>query len=259
MPQLQTMTGRAVATPVTVVAGSRVSLKLTPLRGEHLPFSVKIDGPGVAAIERVNNRIGANFATFALAGVAEGDGRIAVQPASGGAPLSVPIHVEAAIGLPAENSDEGTLVRLFLAEVRAPGQGYTIDDAAESMTLMRVVLENRLAKPSSRWSSAGAHSLGDVVRAPNQFAGFERYPHLSQAMSDHIQGIVDTANDASNPHQDAVRRHVQKAIDIATEARPNDPTRTGLYWWRTEGASAPGTGVVQYKTLMHNTFWREGP
>jgi hypothetical protein len=259
MPTLMTMTGREVMPPIVLVAGGRMRLKIMPLPGERLPFRVNRTRAPLVAVERLDNRVGPNFATFTLSAQTAGETEIQIEAASGGAPLRVGVRVLGAISLPPASTVEGMLTRLLLAETRAPGgSGYSPGDAAESMRLMRVVLENRLATPSGRWASAGARAMGDVVRARGQFHGFEGYPDLPDGIEGLIGNMVEIANNSSDGRQPGMRAHVQLAISTASGERPSDPTRQGLYWWRTEGSGAPGTGISRYKSVLGNTFYREG-
>lgn len=230
MPQILTMAGRPAAQPITLDIGGAMPLKLIPVAGERLPFSLAVAPPALATVEALNNRTSPNFTTFTLRGTAAG-------------------------------TDAGLLARLFLAE--SPGStsdrsDYLAATSAEASRLMRVVLEDRLARPSARWASAGARSLGDVVRARGQFEGFGGYPAPSAAVTQRINNVVAIANDAGDARQPAARAHIEQAIRIASGRRPTDPTTTGLFWWKTRGSAAPGTGVVLYRTVLDNSFYREG-
>ena len=257
MAQLQTMTGRPVTPPVTVTQGGAIPLKLIPSPGERLPLTVTTAATGTARIETLNNRTGPNFTTFTLRGAMPGQTVLNARSGNGTVTPPIAIRVIAAIALPEASTNAGLLVRLFLAEAPAPSGGSAIA-SAEVMTLMRVVLENRLATPSARWGSAGARSLADVARAPGQFEGFQGYPTLAGGISSNINDMVRIANDASDSRQASMRAHIEQAIAIASGPRPADPTGTGLYWWRTARQGSPGTGVTVYKTLLGNTFFREG-
>lgn len=259
MAQLQTMAGRAVTSPITLIQGGGMPLKLVPGGNERLPFAVTTAAQAIAAVDALNNRTGPNFTTFTLRGGAPGQTALNIQSANAVATGPFAVRVLARIALPAAATNEGLLVRLFLAEAPGPGvAGATDATSTEAMTLMRVVLENRLATPSGRWGSDGATSMGDVVRARGQFEGFSGYPALPAGVSSRIENMVAIANDSGDGRQAAMRAHVERAIAVASAPRPADPTPTGLYWWRTAGSGAPGTGVTVYKTLLGNSFYREG-
>lgn len=259
MPQVQTLGGRDVTSPILLVTGGSRRFKILPVAPERLPFTISRTRLPLVEVERVDNRVGPNFATFSLRATGAGDTEIQIGAASGGTPIKLGVRVIAPVALPDESTDVGMLTRLFLAENEAPGAGYSATDAAETMTLMHVVLLNRLRRPDGRWASAGARSLRDVVRAPGQFRGFENYPTIAAATQSTIDGLLRIANDANNPLLPAMRAHIALAIAQAAERAPADPTRTGLFWWRTENSGSPGTGVVRFKTVGGNTFWREGP
>lgn len=253
------MSDATAGTKVTGVAGGSLALKLVPGPKESMADSIAAVPSTVATIENVNHRAKAHFSTFAIKCVTKG--AATVTATAGGKTIAGPLSVEVLerLVLPADSTDAGLLARLFLAEVASPGaSSWKLDDAKTCMTLMRVVLENRLATPSGRWSSTGAKSLGDVVRAPNQFQGFGKYPTLSSDVTSVIDDILSVANKGGDRRMANNRAHVEAAIAIASGSKPTDPTKTGLYWWRTEGSGAPGTGVTAYKTLMGNTFYQEG-
>jgi hypothetical protein len=258
MAQLQTMAGRPVTPPIRAVQGGAVPLKLIPGPGERLPLTVTTAAPAIAGIEALNNRTGPNFTTFTLRAGAPGQTMLNVTSSNGTVTPPIAIQVIGRIALPADSTNAGLLTRLFLAEAPGPDRpGATPATSTEAMTLMRVVLENRLARPSGRWASAGARSLTDVVRSPGQFEGFSTYPALSAKITRQIEDMVGIANDASDGRQVAMRAHIERAIAIASGPRPADPSQTGLFWWRTEGRGAPGTGVAVFKTVLGNTFFRE--
>lgn len=259
MAEIQTRANQRVTDPILAVVGNRLPLKLVPGRGETIPATLAVAPAHVAVIEEISHRPQQNFSTFTLHALAPGRATLTVQ--SGGRAIAGPIgiRVDATIALPAAGTDAGLLARLFLAECPGPGTAGATDAAiTEVMTLMRVVLQNRLAQPSGRWGSAGATGLADVVRSRGQFEGFGGYPTLSTAVSGRIAEFVRIANDAADRRQPAMRAHVARAIAVASGPRPTDPTNTGLYWWRTQNSGAPGTGVTVYKSLLGNTFYREG-
>jgi hypothetical protein len=259
MAEFQTMSGSTAGTKVTGVAGGSLQLKLVPGAKEAMADSIAAVPSTVATIENISHRTKAHFSTFEIKCVAKG--AATVTASAGGKTLAGPLSVEVLekLVLPAAGTDAGLLARLFLAEVASPGAAsWKLEDAKTCMTLMRVVLENRLATPSGRWSSTGAKSLGDVVRAPGQFKGFGKYPELSSDVTSVIDEILAVANKGGDRRMANMRAHVEAAIAIASGSKPTDPTKTGLYWWRTEGSGSPGTGVTAYKSLMGNTFYQEG-
>ncbi|MBS1833799.1 MAG: hypothetical protein JST65_13860 [Acidobacteria bacterium] len=259
MAEFQTMSGATAGTKVTGVAGDSLALKLVPSAKEPMADTIAAVPSTVATIANIAHRAKAHFSTFQIKCVTKGAATVTASAA--GKTLAGPLSVEVLekLVLPASNTDAGLLARLFLAEVASPGaSSWKLEDAKACMTLMRIVLENRLAKPSSRWSSSGAKTLGDVVRAPSQFQGFSKYPTLSADVQSVIDDILSVANKGGDRRMANNRAHVEAAIAVASGAKPADPTKTGLYWWRTAGSGAPGTGISVYKTTMGNTFYQEG-
>jgi hypothetical protein len=258
MAQLPTMAGRPVMPPINIVQGGEMPLKLIPGPGERLPLAVTTIAIGTARIEALNNRTVPNFVTFNLRAGMTGQTMLNVRSANGTVTPPIAIQVIANVALPDPGTNVGMLVRLFLAETQTPDRaGAEAVNLPEAMRLMRVVVENRLAKPSGRWGSAGATRMADVVRAPSQFEGFNAYPTLSPTVANNIADIIRIANDASDRRFAAMRAHLTSAISIASGPRPADPTATGLYWWKTFNSAPPGTGVTVYRTLVGNTFYRE--
>ena len=258
MATVQTRSGKPIGLLVTAVTGNVLPLKLIPAPGETLPEAFTITPSMIARVTDVENHARANFTTFAIEALAPGRATLTVTARGKAATGPITIAVSRAIALPGANTDAGLLTRLILAETMTPMlAGSSGGDIPECMRLMRVVLENRLARPSARWSSAGARSLGDVVRARNQFEGFQAYPALSVGVAGSIDQLVALANNAADPRQQRMLEHIQLAISIATGPSPRDPTGGKLYWWRTQGAGAPGTEVSIYKSLVGNTFYKD--
>lgn len=170
----------------------------------------------------------------------------------------ITIAVSRPLALPAADNRCRLLTRLLLAETITPTRaGQSADDIPECMRSMRVVIENRLARPSARWGSAGARSLRDVVRARNQFEGFQAYPTLSVRVAGSIDQLVALANNAGDPRQQWMLQHIRLAINIATGPSTRDPTGGKLFWWKTDNAPPPSADVSIYKTLVGNTFYKD--
>lgn len=259
MARVETRAGRPVPSPIALMTGTTVALRIVPVRGELLPFTVAVDGADVASLERVDNRTRLNVCELVLRGRAVG--RTLLRITSGNQLLTMPlaVAVSARLELPAADTRAGLLARLLLAETRVPASLDDLPETREAMVLMRVVLENRAARPSARWGSAGARSIADVVRARGQFEGFGGYPALKDSIAANLTELLRIANTASDTRQPRIRAFVEQAIEVASGPAPPDPTRTGLYWWRTAGSGAPGNGVVVHRTLRGNTYYREGP
>jgi len=159
--------------------------------------------------------------------------------------------------LPGATSEEGMLVRLFLAENLSPGQpGYNASDSKKSMQWMRVVLVNRLNNEPGQFNAPGAKTISDIVKAKNQIEGFEKYPTLGANQSARINEIVKIANNDNDARQDLYVRFLQDALDAAKGKPIKDPSSTGLYGWRTSGSGSPGGNFEAYLTpLSGNQFY----
>jgi hypothetical protein len=256
MAQFQFLDGSAVPSPFVAVKGNSIPMKLVPAKGELVPLPISASPTTIATVTHVNVRTKPNFTTFHLDAVTVGDAVLSATN-GGGKTVAGPvkIKVEARIDLPAAGTTAGLMTRLFLAETRDPFKpGFTMAAAKECMTLMRVVIENRLKTPSKEWGSEGAKTLTDVVTASGQFAGFSKYPTLSKDVQDIIDDDLEIANDGGDARRADMKAFIELAIQIANLPKVTDPTSTGLYFWMTSGSS-PSKKVKIYKTLLNNTFF----
>jgi hypothetical protein len=198
---------KALPASITLVVGNSVPLKLIPGKGESVPIAITVLPETIAKVTQLNVRVKANFTTFHLDAVKAGTAKMQAGAAKDKA---ISVTVEAALALPAAGTDLGLLVRLMLAETPTPdAQGYSDADAKTAMSYMRLVVANRLAKPSNIWGSAGAKTLADVVKAEGQFAGFSQYPTIRKGVQDLIDENVKLANDGGEV-QGVPRSRVQR-------------------------------------------------
>lgn len=257
MAKFQWMTGENLPTSITTVVNSSMSLKLVPDPGELVPIPIILTPPHLAVVQDENVRKGPNFTTFKLAAKAVGSARLSAEKSANkliAGPIA--ITIEARVSLPAASTDQGLLARLLLAETPPPiATTYNFVDAEKAMIWMRVVVSNRLAKPSVKYASAGAKSINDVIRAKGQFAGFEDYPTLPGKISSRIDEFVAIANDGSDRRRDRYKKFVDIALRVAAMAAVKDPSSTGLYFWRTTDHGSPSAEAKEYEKLMGNTFF----
>jgi hypothetical protein len=130
-----------------------------------------------------------------------------------------------------------------------------LEDAQVAMLWMRVVVENRLAKPSPVWGSAGAKTLKDVIQAKNQFEGFSKYPTIAQGPQKVIDQAVSIANNGDDPRRSKYKEFLDTALTVAAQKTVTDPSAKGLYWWRTSGSGKPTPEATVYMTKLGNTFY----
>lgn len=258
MAEFQRTNGVKVGSPITVTVCKAVHLKVIPGSKEPLPTATATPEK-IARVINAHARITANFTTFQLEGVLPGK---AILQATGGTPgkvLAGPIDIiiENCVELPSAQTDAGLFARLFLAEAPNPEDPhYTIpEDVKVSMSWMRVVVENRLAKPRVEWASAGAKTLADVVRAEGQFAGFSKYPYLPNNIQRNIDDAIRIANDGEDSRRSAYKAHVDAALTVAAMPKVIDPSQNGLYWWRTSESGKPSAAVKMFMTKAGNTFF----
>lgn len=195
--------------------------------------------------------------TVKLSAKAKGKAEIQAK-VKGAAVAKVAVTVVEKLVLPAASGEEGMLVRLFLAENLSPDQtGYDAAKSKTAMQWMRLVLANRLKNNPAQFGAPKATTITDIVKAPGQFAGFEKYPTLAADVSARIDAIVSIVNDDSDARQDRYAQFVQTAMDVAKSTTPvPDPCSTGLYGWRTAGSGSPGPRFVKYgHPLSGNQFY----
>jgi hypothetical protein len=123
----------------------------------------------------------------------------------------------------------------------------------------REVFINRM-QLGSEYFGAGKHTvkLIELISAPGQVEGFEGYPNIAQDQGDLLREIVRIANSATDRRCESFRDYVKKAIQVAQtdlKSLDADPCSTGLYGWRTAGASGPGSNYVKYKTQGGQDFY----
>jgi hypothetical protein len=252
MAQFQHMNDTNVDSPIITVVGSTVHLKV-------IPGSPKISASpeSVAKVVNVKPHVRADFTTFGLTAVAKGSAKlVATDAKNANVAGPIDITVEDAVSLPGDKTDEGLLTRLFIAEVPSPEEkGYKLDEAKTSMIWMRVVVENRLKKPDSKWASAGARNFQDVIRAPRQFEGFSHYPTLNTRIQNLIADTVAIANNGDDGRRTKYKAFVDAALEVATMNSVTDPSPKGLFWWMTAGMGTPGSDAEVFMTKLGNTFF----
>ncbi len=253
MAQFQYTSGRAVPAAISTVVGSNLPLKLIPGKGEIASANITLSDRSIARFSDVNVRKAANFTSFSVTALKAGR----VILAADGVTTPVVITVGAQLELPDAKTEPGLYARIFLAEVRSPGmRGYVEADVEDAMIMMRSVIYNRYRTPSYLYASDGATSIFDVVRRPGQFEGFGSYPAIASGPSKTITDILAIANDGADPRSTLYRAYVAKALDVAGRTAVTDPSRTGLYFWRTANSGPPSPRVELYRTILGNSFYR---
>lgn len=112
------------------------------------------------------------------------------------------ITVAKKLTLPLAATQEGLLVRLFLAEGLSPGyKAYNAAEAKKGMQWMYLVLKNRPENNPRQFLAPGAKTLADIVRARGQVEGFGNYPAINAHQQTRINDVVKFANDDSDLRQ----------------------------------------------------------
>lgn len=182
------------------------------------------------------------------------------------AKLKIRVFTKKLIVLPPINTEKGMLTRLFLSESINPGNdaSYKEADSKKSMLWMRQVIENRLShkNPSifgaTKKVGQSKYTITDIVRAKNQFHGFENYPTLSAEKNVNLNGFLSIANNYNHAKREAYAQFIKNANSAAEKyALKNfkDPCKTGLYGWRTKESSKPGGLLIKYEDLAGQTFY----
>ncbi|MGV2288536.1 hypothetical protein AAHK20_07455 [Trinickia sp. YCB016] len=143
--------------------------------------------------------------------------------------------------LPSAMTEAGTLARMLISENAGPESPdfVSLHEAREAMQWMVIVLRNRL-KLGARHFAAGqqATTLETLIKAPNQVDGFEKYPDIVLKQQNLIDRVIKSANDGTHRLNKQYRDYVEIALAVARgELTSADPCPTGLYAWRTTGAS----------------------
>ncbi len=182
------------------------------------------------------------------------------------ASVDIEVFTKVMITLPLEKTEQGMLTRLFLAESINPGNNvlYNEKESKTGMIWMRQVIENRLKHKTPNIFGAtkptrqAKYTINDIVKAKNQFHGFENYPNTLTQIKININGFIAIANNYNHSKRKLYVNFIENARIAASRNALRgftDPSSKGLYGWRTKGASAPGGNFKQYKDLAGQTFY----
>jgi hypothetical protein len=67
--------------------------------------------------------------------------------------------------------------------------------------------------------------------------------------------MLRIANDGGDGRRDKYKKFVDISLKVAGLASVNDPSGTGLYFWRTAGRGSPARAAKVFRTLIGNTFY----
>ena len=158
---------------------------------------------------------------------------------------------------PSEDTDEGALARLFLAEVIAPDTN-DMREARREMDVMHCVLINRLRHPADFAAGRYATTITQMITAREghaQFQGFENYPILGEGQRDNIDHKLNVALDEEDRRNATYVDFVKTAIAAAKDPSPMDPTATGPYFWVKGGAPRLSNEAILFQTVGGNDFY----
>lgn len=234
-----------------------VAFELTAVQQNMGPVSIQSSAVHLVRVDGIHQNAHSTTIRFRLNIFSSPGGTAIVTATQGHTSLRLTVSVEAAITLPDRNTIPGAVARLLMSEARGPANGaYVAADTLRAMQWMRRVLENRLGNDPAQFAAPHATNVIDIIKAPNQFAGFSGYPNYSPQTRDRLQQMLDLANNDGDRRQAQYREFVRNAITVAQAATAiRDPCPTGLYGWRTQGSASPGGRFVQYQNLTGNTFY----
>ncbi len=158
------------------------------------------------------------------------------------------------------------LTRLFLAESINPGniQLYDEEKSKIAMIWMRKVIDNRLKHKTPnifgaiKLAEQKIYTINNIVKAKNQFHGFEGYPDILVSIEFNVTSFVAIANNYNHPKRKLYMGFIKNAKNAASENALtgfSDPSSKGLYGWITMGASEPGGNFKRYQDLAGQTFY----
>jgi hypothetical protein len=259
MASFRTMTDRALPSQITLFTGNEFTFKILPGANETVPFTMNVSSPNTVAIVRNEVRQAANFQIIGIRVNTAGSAILGARNSRGVTAGPINITINRPLILPNGTPDSMALMRLLLAEAPSPySRSYNAATALQGMQWMRRVVDNRLRRRSSDVGSGGANSYIDVIRSRGQFEGFGSYPVIGTRQAENIANMLALANDGSHPRQALFYNHVNFAIAAATGRLIADPCPTGLFGWRTAGASSPGGRFVKFRTFSGQDFYTIG-
>ncbi len=181
------------------------------------------------------------------------------------ATVKIIVFSKVIISLPEPSTVPGMLTRLFLAESINPGHvNYKEDESKKSMLWMRLVIRNRLNHKTPNIFGARKkpgkekYDIYDIVQAKGQFHGFEKYPNIDADIKNNLIGFLSIANNYNHPAREKYAYYIENAKAVAADNAligVTDPSKKGLFGWRTKGSSAPGGSFTKYQDLAGQTFY----
>ncbi len=236
---------------------ARVSTDIKLVFGSNIEASIKsspFDGPKgiwVVDIKGISNGQATLKAQFGNKTVAD---------------VNIKVFTKARITLPLESTEQGMLTRLFLAESINPGNSvlYNEEKSRTAMIWMRKVIDNRLKHKTpnifgaTKLAGQEKYTIYNIVKAKNQFHGFEGYPDILASIKINITGFVAIANNYNHPKRKSYMGFIENAKNAASENALtgfSDPSSKGLYGWRTMGAGEPGGNFKRYQDRAGQTFY----
>ena len=160
------------------------------------------------------------------------------------------------VTLPNQDTNDGLLARLFIAESRTPAYaGYDAENVKKGMRAMKATVDNRLRHHPALFGAPNATTYLDIVSAAGQFNGFSKTAagrlQISSDVQQRFNAVLLKAN-TGKPGRYA--QFVNNAIAAARDPI-DDPFKDvkkignvdvtgGTYGWRREGSSTAGGKLI---------------
>lgn len=251
------------ADPVTgtldLVVGNTLTVKLNGLGPDKKHYRISSDSLCIDVKQKADERFSEQAIRFEAKMICQG-ARIAAYSGSGEKFLTgLSLNVVPRIELPSENTDEGALARVLLAESIVPSNPkFPGDkDSLTAMLLIQQVFLNRLSFTDiSVFNNPAAHNITALIMAGpgREVKGFGAYPHIEPEQAGLIAEILKISNDASDKRYVMYREHVKRALNVATGkvSRLEGP----YYGWRKENTAHPGGSYERPYNFAGQTFYQ---
>lgn len=270
MAKLLRSNGAPLGAQITLFPGNRLQFKVSGLgpNKKHLVLRstdsiltvvpLKVDDRRIEQVLRLEvqaHSIVSRHIVHVDACATDAQGRPQLRDTNTGR-VTVEIHPK--LVLPEPNTEQGVLARMLIVENASPDHEKCVNqgDARESMQWMVHVLRNRLKLGAQHFAARGATDLTTLIKAKNQVRGFENYPAIAPDQHQMLNRTLDIAHDGTHLRQKEYMAYVASALTVAKgENFGPDPSRTGLYAWRTLDSSHPGRNFQKFQSKGGQDFY----
>jgi hypothetical protein len=270
MVEIYRSNGAKMGAQISLCAGNRLNIKLIGFGPNRKHWILRSTDPALKVVPlRVDERCAEQRLRLDVAADGIVSRRVAYVEVYVGDERGRPLRREAngsrlaveivpALALPDAESEAGLLARMLIVESAGPEHvSYRGEvEALLAMQWMRHVLVNRFRLGTKYFGAAGRASVQALITADGQVEGFERYPLMEAKQKRLLEAVVTIANDGADVRYPRYRAYLENALKVALGKAPGtDPSSTGLYAWRTEGARGPGRNFVMYGSKGGQDFY----